>query len=257
VNGGPSFNGDPARNGPFNDNPTNNDADFGFNQARRDFTTGAWLDAVLAVTPKIEVTPGLRADLFVSGGRVALSLDPRISARYTLSKKLAITHGLALVHQAPSFVVPVPGFKPSLAGGLQSALQYSAGVSYSLPQGFDSSFALFQNDFFNMTDLISVIQLENAANQNVTDVRATGHAYGAELMIRRSLARNVGGFVSYTLSRSVRAGCFTAASPRACWTFMPRRRRRARHRFGDSTSSCRSAGTSRARTLGGVSRSRC
>ena len=201
VNGSSAFNGPPS----FDGNPTNNDADLGFNQARRDFTTGAWLDAVFAVTPKIEITPGLRADLFVSGGRVALSLDPRISARYTLSKKLAITHGLALVHQAPSFVVPVPGFKPSLAGGLQSALQYSAGLSYSLPQGFESSFALFQNDFFNMTDLISVIQLENAANQNVTDIRATGHAYGAELMVRRSLARNVGGFVSYTLSRSVRS----------------------------------------------------
>ncbi len=207
LSGGSSFNSDPSGNvgGSFGDNPTNNDADFGFNQTRRDFTTGAWLDAVFAVTPKIEVTPGLRADLFVSGGRVALAVDPRISARYALTKKLVVTHGLALVHQAPSFVVPVPGFKPSLAGGLQSAVQYSAGLSYALPQGFESSFSLFQNDFFNMTDLISVIQLENAANQSVTDIRATGHAYGAELMIRRSLARNVGGFVSYTLSRSVRS----------------------------------------------------
>jgi TonB family protein len=206
VNGGPSFNGNPS-NGGFGDNPTNNDPDFGFNQARRDFTAGAWLDAVFAVTPKLEVTPGLRADLFVSGGRVALSLDPRISARYALTKRLTVTHGLALVHQAPSFVVPVPGFKPSLAGGLQSAVQYSAGLSYSLPQGFESSFSLFQNDFFNMTDLISVIQLEHTTNQNVnvSDIRATGHAYGAELMIRRSLARNVGGFVSYTLSRSTRS----------------------------------------------------
>ena len=108
VNGGASF----------SDSSTNNDADFGFNQTRRDFTTGAWLDAVFAVTPKIEITPGLRADLFVSGGRVALAVDPRISARYALTKKLVVTHGLALVHQAPSFVVPVPGFKPSLAGGL-------------------------------------------------------------------------------------------------------------------------------------------
>jgi TonB family protein len=205
VNNGSSFDNGASNGSPFSDNPTNNDSDFGFDQARRDFTTGAWLDAVYAVTPKVEVTPGLRADLFVSGGRVALSLDPRISARYTLTKKLTLTHGLALVHQAPSFVVPVPGFKPSLAGGLQSAVQYSAGMSYSLPQGFESSFALFQNDFFNMTDLISVIQLQNAANQSVTDIRATGHAYGAELMIRRSLARNVGGFVSYTLSRSTRS----------------------------------------------------
>ncbi len=180
-------------------------AGFAFDGARRDLTTGVWIDSVLAVTPKLEVTPGLRADLYVSGGRVALAFDPRISARYTLTKELSVTHGLALVHQAPSFVVPVPGFKPSLAGGLQSALQYSAGLNYSLPAGFESSLAVFQNAFFNMTDLISLVQLQNTTNQSATDVRATGQAYGVEFMVRRSLARNVGGFVSYTLSRSVRS----------------------------------------------------
>jgi TonB family protein len=186
---------------------SNNDdnAGFVFDAARRDLTTGAWVDSVLSLTPKLEVTPGLRADLYVSGGRVALSFDPRISARFSLSKKLSVTHGLALVHQAPSFVVPVPGFKPSLAGGLQSAVQYSAGLNYSLPEGFESSLAVFQNAFFNMTDLISLIQLQNTTSQSATDVRSTGHAYGVELMVRRSLARNVGGFVSYTLSRSVRS----------------------------------------------------
>ncbi|MEP7050821.1 MAG: TonB-dependent receptor plug domain-containing protein [Pseudomonadota bacterium] len=197
---GSTFDGPP--NGIDN---TSNDADFGFDRSRIDFTAGAWVDAVLAATPEVEVTPGLRADLFVSGGRLALSLDPRVSARYALTRKLSVTHGLALVHQAPSFVVPVPGFKPSLAGGLQSALQHSASVSYALPAGFESSLAVFQNAFFNMTDLIGLIQLQNSTGQSVTDIRATGHAYGAELSIRRSLARNVGGFLSYTLSRSVRS----------------------------------------------------
>jgi len=182
-----------------------NNLDFGFTRARRDLTCGLWADLVLAVAPKLEITPGLRADLFVSGGRVALAIDPRISARYMLTKKLSVTHGLALVHQGPSFVIPVPGFKPSLEGGLQSAVQYSAGLSYSLPNGFESSVALFQNAFFNMTDLISLVQLQNATSKEEKDFRATGHAYGFELMIRRSLSRRVGGFLSYTLSRSVRS----------------------------------------------------
>ena len=185
-------------------NSNDNDPDFGFNRARRDFTAGVWTDLVWAVAPKLEVTPGLRADLFVSGGRVALAIDPRISARYALTKKLSVTHGLALVHQAPSFVVPVPGFKPSLQGGLQSAVQYSAGLSYSLPSGFESSLAVFQNAFFNMTDLISLVQLQQTTSKDETDFRARGHAYGVEFMLKRSLARRVGGFLSYTLSRSVR-----------------------------------------------------
>ena len=201
-------NSEPARsdNGStVGSSSSNNDPDFGFDRARRDLTCGIWADLVLTLTPKLEVTPGLRADLFVSGGRVALAIDPRISARYALTKKLTVTHGLALVHQAPSFVVPVPGFKPSLQGGLQSALQYSAGLSYSLPAGFESSFAVFQNVFFHMTDLISLIQLQNTTSKDEKDFRATGHAYGLELLVRRSLARRFGGFFSYTLSRSVRS----------------------------------------------------
>ena len=184
---------------------SDNNARFGLNRDRRDFTSGLWADLVLALNKNLEITPGIRADLFVSGNRVALAIDPRISARYTLSKKLTVTHGLALVHQAPSFVVPLPGYKPSLEGGLQSAIQYSAGLSYSLPSGFESSLSVFQNAFFNMTDLISLLQLQNTTSKSETDYRTTGHAYGVELMIRRSLSRRVGGFASYTLSRSLRS----------------------------------------------------
>jgi hypothetical protein len=180
---------------------------FGFYN-RRDFTLGAYADVVWDVAPKLQITPGIRADLFVSGRRAAVGIDPRITAEYQLSKKLKIVHGLALVHQAPSFVGPVPGFKSSLAGGLQRAVQHSAGLSYELPAGFTSSLAVFQTAFFNMTDLISLIQLEQTANQNdgsdVDNLRTGGHAYGAELMIRRSLSRRLGGFISYTLSRSRR-----------------------------------------------------
>jgi len=189
----------------IDDDATDHNVRFGLSRARRDFTSGLWADFVLAASKNVEITPGLRADLFMSGGRVALAFDPRISVRYLLSKKLTVTHGLALVHQAPSFVVPVPGYKPSLEGGLQSAVQYSAGLSYSLPSGFESSLSVFQNAFFDMTDLIGLVQLQNTTSKDEPDFRATGHAYGLEFMLRRSLSRKVGGFASYTLSRSVRS----------------------------------------------------
>jgi hypothetical protein len=157
----------------------------------------------------------LRLDLYVSGRDAALGIDPRITAEYAISKKLKLVHGLALVHQAPSFVVAAPGFKPSLGGGLQTALQHSAGVNWEMPAGFSSSVALFQSAFYDMTDLISIVQLEQTARDeqgqndggngdNPIDFRTGGHAYGLELSIRRSLARKLGGFLSYTLSRSER-----------------------------------------------------
>lgn len=179
---------------------------------RRDFSLGLYADLVWQVASKLQITPGLRTDLFVSGSRAAVGVDPRITAEYELSKKLKVVHGLALVHQTPSFIGPIPGFKPSLAGGLQSAVQSSAGVNYELPAGFSSSLALFQSAFFNMTDLISLIQLENTSERrdqrdggsDISSLRTNGHAYGFELMVRRSLARKLGGFLSYTLSRSRR-----------------------------------------------------
>jgi hypothetical protein len=187
----------------------------GFNPARKDFSFGMYADVVWDVAPRLQITPGLRADLFVSGKRAAIGIDPRITAEYTLSKKLKLVHGLALVHQTPSFVTAVPGFKPSLQGGLQKAVQHSAGVSYELPAGFSSSLALFQSAFFNMTDLISLLQLQQTADRatnggdgngddEIKNFRTDGHAYGLELMVRRSLSRKLGGFVSYTLSRSRR-----------------------------------------------------
>jgi TonB family protein len=179
---------------------------FGF-ASRRDFTVGAYADVVWKVAPRIQITPGLRADLFASGKRVAVGVDPRITAEYQLTQKLKVTHGLALVHQAPSFVGPVPGFKPSLAGGLQRAVQHSVTASYDLPAGFQSSMGVFHSAFFDMTDLISLLQLESTGNERGEgnfDLRTGGQAYGFELMVRRSLSRRIGGFVSYTLSRSRR-----------------------------------------------------
>jgi hypothetical protein len=187
----------------------------GFSTGRKDFSLGLYADLVWQVAPKLQITPGLRTDLFVSGSKAKLSIDPRITAEYQLSKKLKLVHGLALVHQAPSFIGPVPGFKPSLQGGLQRAIQYSAGVNYELPAGFSSSVAVFQSAFFNMTDLISLLQLEQTAdrqnpnqnqngNSDFNSFRTDGHAYGLEVMVRRSLSRKLGGFVTYTLSRSVR-----------------------------------------------------
>jgi hypothetical protein len=214
--GGDSFEPAPQRDVPTggeltDPNPQRDDTEtdaerFGFG-SRRDFTLGAYADVVWQVAPKLTITPGLRSDLFVSGKRATVGVDPRITAEYQLSPKLKVTHGLALVHQAPSFVGPVPGFKSSLAGGLQKAIQHSVTLNYELPAGFQSSAAVFHSAFFDMTDLISLIQLESTANtqgNDFNDFRTGGQAYGFELMVRRSLSRRIGGFVSYTLSRSRR-----------------------------------------------------
>jgi hypothetical protein len=55
-----------------------------------------------------------------------------------------------------------------------------------------------------MTDFIGLAQLDQSGGGDLQDARSLGHAYGVEAMVRRSLARDLGGFLSYTLSRSLR-----------------------------------------------------
>jgi hypothetical protein len=102
-------------------------------------------------------------------------------------------------------VVPVAGFEiGGLPGGLQRSVQSSAGLEYSLPDRMKLSLTLFHNAFFNMTDLLSLARTGNGDDLDI-DQRTQGQAYGLELLFHRDLTRRLGGFLAYTLSRSVRS----------------------------------------------------
>lgn len=171
---------------------------------RTDFAGGAWADVVFTPTDAIEITPGVRADVFRQGSVTRGAIDPRISARFKVSERVKIIHAYGLAHQAPSFVVPVPGLTPaSLAGGLQSAWQAAAGVELTLPEEIHATATVFHNAFFGMTDAIG--SSTGSPQEGVTqDQRSRGRAIGFELFVRRRLTKRLGGFISYTLSRSTR-----------------------------------------------------
>jgi len=173
---------------------------------RDDLAFGAYVEAVLELHPRIEVTPGVRFDVFTSGGTSASAVEPRLGARFKLTKHLRLLEAYGLVHQPPSFVVPVPGLVPaSLDQGLQRAVQASAGVEVDLPWETTLTTSVFQNAFYNMTDaLASTSAVQGGVLQGV-EQRTKGQAVGLEVFLRRSLSNKLGGFVSYTLSRSLRS----------------------------------------------------
>jgi hypothetical protein len=115
-------------------------------------------------------------------------------------------HALGLAHQPPSFVIPIPGFQVGgLRGGLQRAVQASSGFELDLPEDLTLSLIAFDNVFLNMADPLGT--LRNSANESdweLVERRALGSTLGVELMLRRPLTRKLGGFLSYTLSRSTR-----------------------------------------------------
>ena len=169
---------------------------------RTDQAAGVWADVVWQVAPRLEITPGLRADVYGSGGESAFSLDPRIAARFKITDKFRIVHAYGIAHQPPSFVVPIPGLTPGkLQGGLQSAWQTAAGVEVDLPAEISAKATLFHNAFFNMNDVLGI---SSGNRGDALDARAKGSAVGFELYLHRRLTKRVGGYLSYTLSRSTR-----------------------------------------------------
>ena len=174
--------------------------------SRNEVVGGAWLEWVFDAGGGVTVTPALRADVYTSDGVTRVAPEPRISARFQVSRRLALLHDLGIAHQAPSFAIPVPGLQGNPRSGLQRALQSSAGAEIDLGNAITGSATVFQNVLFSGTDSLGLFQLQRAdTNIDNESDRATAHTYGFELFLRRSLSERLGGFLSYTLSRSTRA----------------------------------------------------
>jgi len=168
---------------------------------RKDHATGAWLDAVIALTPALEVTPGVRVDLYGSGSTRALAFDPRASAQLQVAPALRVSAAIGLAHQAPSFVLPLPGITPALGDGLQQSVQSSASMELALDAATTAGATGFYNRFTDMTDAVGTMDGEGAPDFSQ---RSDGAAYGVELSLRRRLTKRLGGFATYTFSRSLR-----------------------------------------------------
>jgi hypothetical protein len=172
--------------------------------ARDDVAMGTWADVVLRLGIW-ELIPGIRLDLYRSGGASDVGVDPRLASRIEVAPRVHVIHTFGLAHQPPSFLIPVPGLAiGNLQGGLQESIQSSAGAEVELPEAFTATATVFENIFHNMSDTLGVSRDPGDA-ASFKEPRSQGSAVGAELYLRRKLTRRLGGYVSYTLSRSERS----------------------------------------------------
>jgi hypothetical protein len=173
--------------------------------ARTEDTLGAYLGLELRPARGISVVPGVRADLFTSQGNAEVGVDPRVLTAFQLSRSITLEETLGLSHQRPNFVPQVPAAQVAgLEGGLQSAVNWSSGVRWKLPEEVTASLTLFRSAYFDAVDPIGGAR-DFTIDQNSLYRRWTISSYGLEVMLRRSLTRRLGGFLAYTLSRSVHA----------------------------------------------------
>lgn len=169
---------------------------------RTDTTFGGYLALQLEPVPGVHVAPGLRADVYSSQGETALGIDPRVSAQFVVSRTLRLEHSLGMAHQRPNFTAQVPGAQVAdLANGLQWALLWSSGLKVKLPLELLASATVFRNGYFNVLDPVGSAR-DFTLDRTALERRANVSATGLELHVARPVTNRLGGFVSYTLSRS-------------------------------------------------------
>jgi len=176
--------------------------------SRTDFATGARLDAVIALGDQMEVTPGIRFDVYGSADARAVALDPRLAARFAVSRHVRLVHAYGLASQPPSTPLALPAITVArLEGGLQRSFQTSAGVEIDLPSDVTATATGFHNAFYELNDALGTAQFEiiDIEKSDSLLARTRGSAFGLELGLRRKLTQRLGGIVAYTLSRSTRA----------------------------------------------------
>ncbi len=194
---------------------------------------GGHADVVWRLSPRVEIVPGARFDVFQSSRATAPgattnantsvpAFDPRLSARVTLADSVAWLSTFGLSHQYPALrvgaippqEVSVPGF-PFGVSHPQTVAQASQGIEVALPADFTATLTGFLSGWSGLTDLTAnCVQLSPPDGPYTCpgDHPVHGRAYGLELLVRRPLSKRLTGWLSYTLSRSTREAHYLTSS---------------------------------------------
>jgi hypothetical protein len=173
----PSFQGFPASQGPHTD-----------------IEGGAYADVVWHPAHAVEVVPGFRFDGYRTRGATTWAPQPRLATRVQLSRDVAWLSALGTAHQEPSETIFVPSKIPSpIDQSSQTIYQFSEGFDFRLP----SSLHARLTGFYSRLVALHLVG---------TDQSEHGHTEGLEVFLRREFTQRLGGFVSYTLSRTAVEG---------------------------------------------------
>lgn len=176
----------------------------GFARPREVVVAGAHVALALRIGERLRITPGLRVDSYAEGGTHAVDAGPRLHVRARASERVSVHVSGGRTSQMPSLPLQLPGFEGfGLAElGLQSAWQGALGVDVALPGQVTAEATTFVQRYV-LTD----VRDPELGDPLLDDFLASREAlaYGLELLVRRPPTARTHGWISYTLSRALRA----------------------------------------------------
>ena len=159
----------------------------------------------------LTLNPGLRASLFGTQGRTYWSLEPRLSAKVSLtedwSAKLSYSRMSQYVHLLSSSQISLPvdlwvpitkDIRP------ETSDQYSLGLYFTGIPGWTFSLEGYYKDVRNVLEYKEGVafMFDSSGWENKVEV-GTGRAMGLELFIEKTMGKTTG-WLGYTLARSDR-----------------------------------------------------
>jgi hypothetical protein len=132
--------------------------------------------------------------------KVATALNPRLSAAYRITRRLAATAAAGIYTQPPEAEDLSAVFgNPTL--GLSSAAHLTAGASYKLTGTLSFELVGFAKRLY---DLVSRNQLPSPPLARALVQEAVGRTYGGQALLRQELVKGFFGWITYSLIRSER-----------------------------------------------------
>jgi hypothetical protein len=175
-----------------------------FTRPRQVLLGGLYTGLVLRLGDNVVLSPGLRFDAYRESGDNASDLGPRLTVRLRASDRLWVKASGGRFSQLPTLPLQIPGFEGFglRRHGLQTAWQGATGIEAALGAGLELDSSLFLHRYV-LTD----IRDPDVGDPLIDDflTRREALSYGLEVMIRRPPTSPLYGWLSYTLSRSLRA----------------------------------------------------
>ena len=165
---------------------------------------GAYVDAIIKLTDKLQLVPGVRGELFTYFGSERLALDPRLLLRYKLLPKTSLKAAAGFYSKAPDPNEANDTFgRPDLQ--LEHAAHFSIGVEQQLLPALSLDAQFYYIRRYGTAIPTKRLRYTSEGLDPLRFLNAgLGYSYGLELIIKHDVTKHFYGWLAYTLSHSDR-----------------------------------------------------